>query len=65
MLRQKKERDAKIQELNRKYKQEKEAYTQLKQVYHPKLKETIGFYQEIKKQTAEIKEDALLLPEMF
>lgn len=43
MLRQRKEREAKISELNRKYKLEKESAQQLRQVYQPKLKETIGF----------------------
>jgi hypothetical protein len=43
MMRQRKEREAKIQELNRKYKLEKESAQQLRQVYQPKLKETIGY----------------------
>lgn len=42
-LRMRKENVSKIQELNRKYLSEKEAAAQLRSVYQPKLKETIGF----------------------
>lgn len=41
MLRSKKDREAKIQELTRKYAVEKENAQQLRSVYQPKLKETI------------------------
>lgn len=47
MLRNRKEREAKITELNRKYTTEKESATQLRQVYQPKLKETIGFQRDL------------------
>jgi hypothetical protein len=47
MMRQRKEREAKIQELNRKYKLEKESAQQLRQVYQPKLKETIGYQRDL------------------
>ena len=47
MARQRKERESKIQDLNRKYKLEKESAQALRQVYQPKLKETIGFQRDL------------------
>ena len=43
MQRQKKEREVKISDLTRKLKLEKESAQQMKQVYAPKLKDTMVF----------------------
>ena len=46
-VRQRKEREAKILELTRKYAVEKESAQQMRSVYQPKLKETISYQKEL------------------
>ena len=65
LIRSKKDREAKIQELTRKYAIEKEQHQQLRSVYQPKLKETIVYQRELQKDLQQIREDSELLPDMF